>query len=151
MTHDFFFSSFDSCPYWLNYLTNRHYFGIRGEDPNPVFSDFWANVVFLVGSGFGGGWSGGRGDSEQRQPPTSTPAYQHPQTLQPLPGLCPHYHVSIPVTSNLLKTRVPSLPSPLNPLAAFEPWVLRPHRSLLSIRLSWEKGGEPHCLLSLQT
>lgn len=96
--------------------------GGRNPDLTPMPSDFRAHGVYTVGSGLGDGQSGGREDTEPRQHLASTPLYQDPQTLQQLPRLCPCYHVSMFVASNLLKTLSSFLPHhPFNPLAASEP------------------------------
>lgn len=146
-----FISSFDSCLSWLSYPTDG-YLASKGWNPNPtpMLSNFWANGVFIVGLGLGDGQSGGREDTKQHKPLASTPVYQDPRLCSfQVSALAMLYQsLSHPIS---LKLCVPSLPSPLNPLAASAPWVLPPPRPLLSIRLSWEKGGEPHCLLSLQT
>lgn len=55
-----FIFSFDSFPYLLNYLTNRYYFDIEGDNPNPTLCNSQINGYFLVGSGSGYGKSGNK-------------------------------------------------------------------------------------------
>lgn len=112
--------------YWLNYLMNRYYFGIRGKkNPNSTFSNFWANGGFIPGSGWGNGQSRDGGLLRSMNSLPSTPIWvQGPQTLQHLPVICPYLHVPITVTSNLLKM-----------LYSFPPFPTKSIKSLCTLSL----------------
>lgn len=91
-----------------------------------------------------GDLEGGRWGPEQHEPLPRAPVYGTPHTLQPLPGLCPYYHVSISVTSNLLKTLRSLPPFPCKSISSsLRTLSPRSHTSFPYVRLSWEKGGEP--------
>lgn len=122
--------------YWLNYLMNRYYFGIRGKkNPNSTFSNFWANGGFIPGSAWGNGQSR---DGGLLRSMNSLPA---PLSGSKVPRLCNTFQsyaltfmyplLSHPIS---LKCYILFLPSPLNPLRASVPWVFRLYAFLLSIK-----------------